>query len=60
MRHKLTGEHMTIEKTFGGVAICRLEKPRIAKILRSEMIIDKVVCRVENLEGPEDQFKLFT
>jgi len=52
VRHKITGQEMTIKKVHGSVATCRLDT---AKVLRYEcgkpyMTIDVAVCRMDNLE----------
>jgi len=60
--HKLTGRSMTVKKIFGSVAICAVDYPEFKHVLTVPILIDRVVCSVENLT-PFDvkiQFDLFT
>ena len=51
VRHKLTGQLMTIKKVHGGVVACNVPPQVITYPCgRPYMTIDVAVCRMDNLE----------
>ena len=50
VRHKITGEKMEVIKTYGSVVVCLLDVPFIAKIVNMNMLIEKQICSISNLE----------
>ena len=49
VRHKLSGEVMTVIRVNGAVTVCKLKKP-IKLEGWSNLEVDKAICLTENLE----------
>ena len=54
MKHKLTGEKMTIIKRYGDIVLCSVKPYYIGT-----MLIDRRVCNIKNLIQEENQLKMF-
>lgn len=54
MKHKLTGEKMTIIKRYGQIVLCSIDPYYIGT-----MLIDRAVCNIKNLIQEEDQLTIF-
>ena len=54
MKHKLTGEEMTIIKRYGDIVLCSVKPYYIGT-----MLIDRAVCNINNLIQEEKQLTIF-
>lgn len=48
VRHKLTGEEMTIKRIYKTIATCKIDNPHYNN--KQMFLVDVQICAIENLE----------